>query len=177
MAATMWGESSHVFSADSGWSSSSDSIKSSDGIVTKFETLTNIGDSTLITITSGSSRKYVLVDTGKTEVNVAGKLAARGIKRIMSLIVTHNHGDHINGLRNFSEYGIKVLNLFYSYVNSRPSEQFTFDALAYIKGFKNTVVNGKATRIGDAQNHSETKYNINMESNSSEYLRVCRGRL
>lgn len=174
----LWSGTDHALAASGGWGTTSYSIKSSDGITIKFETLTNSGDATLLTITQGSTKKFVLVDTGKQAANVAGKLSNKGIKKINTVIITHNDGDHINGLKNFSKYGIKITNFYYNYDNSKAyKENNNFDALAYIKSIKSTVITGKATRIRDAQNHSGTTYNVNMETDSKEYLRICRGRL
>ncbi|MFQ8665210.1 MBL fold metallo-hydrolase [Anaerostipes caccae] len=159
-----------------GWKSQYYEISSADGTKIRFETLTNKGDSTLITFTKGSSKKYALVDTGIQAANVADTLVKKGIKRINYLILTHNDGDHINGLKNFKSKGIKVSYLYYNYIASKGEEPYkNYNLLEYVKNIKTSVITGSATRIRDAENHSSTAYNINMDNDS--YLKVCRGRL
>ncbi|MBS7007435.1 MBL fold metallo-hydrolase [Anaerostipes sp.] len=168
--------SQKIHASSGGWKSQYYEISSADGTKIRFETLTNKGDATLITITKGTSKKYALIDTGIQAANVATTLAKKGIKRINYLILTHNDGDHINGLKNFKKEGIKVSNLYYNYIGSKGDEQRKiYDLLDYVKTIKTSVITGSAIRIRDAENHSSTAYNINMDNNS--YLKVCRGRL
>lgn len=169
----------NVEAAASGWVNGSPyKLTTADGTVIKIETLTNQGDSTLLTVTKSGSTKYILIDTGVKNANVADKLVSKGIAKIDTLIITHNDGDHINGLKNFPGK-VKVSNMYYNYVYSRSNADINsgFDALEYVKSIEDTVITGKATRIRDAKNHSATTYNVNMESDSTAYLRICRGRL
>lgn len=165
-----------AYASSTGWKANYYEIKSSDGTTIRFETLTNKGDATLITITKGSSKKYALVDTGIQAANVASTLSKKGIKKINYLILTHNDGDHINGLKNFQKAGIKVNNLYYNFLYSEGNPQNeVYNILQYVKGIKTSVITGSATRIRDAKNHSSTSYNVNMDN--SNYLKICRGRL
>ena len=79
-------------------------------------------DATLIATKSGSSIVYTLVDCGTAESSnyLLHRLSERGVKTIESLILTHNHTDHVGGLESLLKSNIKVKNI---YMNERGEEK------------------------------------------------------
>lgn len=75
-------------------------------------------DATLIATKSNKGIIYTLVDCGTEESStyLLDRLKQRGVKKIESLILTHNHSDHVGGLESLLKSNIKVNNI---YMNER----------------------------------------------------------
>lgn len=168
-----------------GWASKTEYRFQSTNQKTKIyvQTLTNAGDSSLISIdtikSTGTERKRILIDAGSYGDSVAKALVAKKATNIDIAIITHNDSDHLNGLMKFASNNIKIKDLYYNYNYSRtnPRNAKIPDALTFVKGLKNKVVTNRAIRIRDVERHSGAEWNVNMESGNKEYLKICRGRL